>query len=208
MSDSTNDTIRTARFLRRAGAVALAGAATVGIALWPASTPDPATPAQQAAARALMRCREGDCFATLRYAAAPTCAVLMQNGGEPVFVGVGQCPGDSGFSSPVAAQRALRFLACAKRDGALDAWHAFPSPSTPGVCGVDIRMSRGQFRAWVNRLDAASSTAFVDTRRPNRPADLKRGGELVSTWEGVDPADDTDDSAGIDFSDPLDGGVP
>lgn len=207
MSD-TPGTISAARFLKRAGAVALAGAAAVGIALWPASTPDPATPAQQAAARALMRCNEGTCFATLRYAVAATCAVLLQNGGEPVFVGGGQCPGDSGFSNPVAAQRAQRFLACALRDGAIESWHAYPSPSVAGVCGVDVRMNRGQFRAWVNRLDAASTTAFVNTRRTNRPADLKRAGELVSTWEGVDPADESDDSAAIDFSDPLDGGVP
>lgn len=209
MSD-VQTTRNTSRFLRRPAIVAgLALAA--GIALWPATTPDPATPAQQAAARALMRCKPDtdDCFATLRYATAAVCAPLLQNGGETSFVGAGLCPGDSGFSTPVAAQRPLRFLQCAKRDGALDAWHAFPSPSTPAtVCGVELRLSRSQMRAWVNRLDAASSTAFVDVRRTNRPADLKRGAELVSTWEGVDPADETDDSNTIDFSDPLDGGVP
>lgn len=198
------------RYLRRVAVVTVL-AAGGGIALWPATTPDPATPAQQAAARALMRCKPGtdDCFATLRYATAGVCAALLQNGGETSFVGAGVCPGDSGFSAPVAALRPLRFLQCAKRDGALDAWHAFPSPATPAsVCGVDVRLSRAQMRAWVNRIDAASSTAFVDVRRTNRPADLKRAGELVSTWEGVDPADESDDSASIDFSDPLDGGVP
>lgn len=203
-------TLRAARFLRRAAVVAVLGAGA-GVALWPAATPDPATPAQQAAARALMRCKPGtdDCFATLRYATAAACLPLLQNGGETSYVGAGVCPGDSGFSAPAAALRPLRFLQCAKRDGALEAWHAFASPSSPAtVCGVDVRLSRAQMRAWVNRIDAASSTAFVDVRRSNRPADLKRGGELVSTWEGVDPADETDDSASIDFSDPLDGGVP
>ncbi len=202
-------TITASRFLRRAGAIALAGSVAVGVALWPANTPDPATPAQQAAARALMRCRESMCFATLRYADPAICAFLTStNGGETAAPG-GTCPGDAGHANPVAAQRAHRFLACAVRDGALDSWHAYPSPSVAGVCGVDLRMNRGQFRAWVNRLDAASSTAFVNTRRSLRPADLRRpGGGAVSTWEGVDPDDETDDSDTIDFSDPLDGGVP
>ncbi len=208
------DRLRASRFLRRIGVVALGGVATVGVALWSASQPDPATPAQRAAALALHRCRGEQCFALQRFANGPICAVLTSTrGGETVAAGgIDQCPGDAGYSLAAVpvAQRAHRFLACAFRDGAIDGWHAFPSPSSPAtVCGVEVLLSRDQLAAWVNRLDAASSTAFVNVRRSLRPADLLRpGGGAVSTWEGVDPNDETDDSASIDFSDPLDGGIP
>lgn len=211
MSDTPLSTFRKARrWLGRVGVVALAGAAGVGIALRAPADPDPATPAQQAAARAFVRCPPGQdlCLMLQRFAAPAVCAALMSdNGGEPKDPGL--CPGDAGFSAPVVAQRDRRFLDCAKREEAIETWHAFASPTTPGVCGVELRMNRPQAVAWINRLDAAQVTTLVNVRRSQRPADLlQANGDLVSVWADVDPADEADDAAAIDVTDPLDGGVP
>ncbi len=205
-------TIRATRFLKRAGVIALAGLATVGVGLRLASEPDPASPAQREAARLLIRCDGDMCFALQRFASSPAiCAALTQtNAGNTIHAAQGECPGDPGFSTPVAAQRNLRFLACAARDGAIDAWYAFNSPrNIAGVCGVEILMRRAQARAWVNRLDASTTTTLVNVRRSLRHPDLLTdGGAPASVWAGIDPNDETDDSASIDFSDPLDGGAP
>lgn len=193
-----NESLRAAlRFLRRAAVVTAFGG--VGVALWPAASPDPASPAQKAAALGLMRCAGDDCRALQRVTGVAACTALMVNGGIPTPAVA--CPGDDGFSAPPVAQRPRRLLDCAVRDGAIADYAAVWArpPGTINLCAAAITLDRGQARAWINRLDAASTTAFVDVR-PSRGSDVAG----MHTWAGGDPLDETDDAqdGGVALDDP------
>ena len=191
-------------------AVVVSGFGAVGVALWPADDLTPATLAEKQAALQKFRCPGDICEGLLLAPAGQCVALTTTSGSDPTMDGTGDCPGDSGFSLPVAGERLRRLLACARRDGALDAWVALHPPGqTTGQCGVHLLLNRQQLRAWIERLDASQSTALVSVRLADMPAALKRGAGRWHTFAGIDPTDDTDTGSGIELEDTsLDGGTP
>ena len=186
---------RALRWLLRASAITALGG--VGVVLWPANDLEPATAAEKLAARQKIRCRDDVCEALL-LAPAGQCGALVL-GIDPAAEAASSCPGDTGFSLPPSGQRLRRLLSCAVRDGAMSSWVAlYPPGQVSGQCGVHISLTRPQARAWIERLDASTSTALVSAKLADMPASLKRGGGRWHVFAGQDPMDDTDDSAGLE----------
>lgn len=197
---------RTLRWLQRAVVVTALGA--VGVVLWPDTDLDPATPAEKAAAMAKFRCRGDLCEAVLLPPNGQCTAMVGNDDRDPTATGASDCPGDAGFSvaSIPAGQRLRRLLWCGMRDGAMTSFNAQWAVTGPPACGVSLLFTRKQARAWIERLDASTSTSLVDAHRGAMPAALKRNGGRWHTWAGTPPDDDTDDSAGLD-AESVDGGV-
>lgn len=184
------------RFLRVPLVVTAFG--VVGVVLRPAGDDTLATQAQKRAALGKIRCPGGGyCFGLLSPPVGQCTALASCDGCDPNGEAQG-CPGDSGYVAPAAGARLRRLLHCAKREGALHTWHSDPViPGNP--CSVSLMFTRAEARAWVERLDAAASTAMVDEHIAGRPAHAKNGAGRTHTWAGV-PPDDTVDAL-------VDGGV-
>lgn len=168
----------------------------VGVALRPATDETAATPEQKRAALDKIQCRDGLCYGALEGPAGQCGALAACDGCEPDAAQ--GCPGDDGYTAPTTAARLRRLLHCARTRSALSSWHADPvAPGSP--CLVSLMWTRPQARAWVERLDAASSTALLSYRLADLPAGYKRDGARVHTWAGAPP--------GVDADDLADGGV-
>lgn len=194
------------RFLRIPLVVTAFG--VVGVVLRPAGDDAPATQAQKRAALQKIRCpQSGDvCYGLLSPPIGQCTALASCDGCDPDGEAQG-CPGDSGYVAPAAGARLRRLLHCAKREGALHAWHSDPViPGSP--CSVSLMWSRAEARAWVERLDADASTALVDEHVAGRPAHTKSGAGRLHVWAGVPPDDDSDGLAdgGVLDAEPIDGG--
>lgn len=203
MSDTpSQQTRRALRFVMASGVITVMG--LVGVVLRPSNDETPATAEQKAAARSKIRCQGDLCFGALE-APAGQCAALAQADGVDPDSDEG-CPGDPGHVAPVAGKRLRRLLHCARERDALTAWHA--DPVLPGqTCLVSLMWSKPKARAWVERLDAASSTALLGYRLADLPARFKRDGARVHTWAGIAPDDDAEDGTTLD-ADPLEDAGP
>lgn len=181
------------RFLRIPLVVTAMG--VVGVVLKPAGDNTPASAAEKRAALDKIRCPPNSdiCFGLLAPPAGQCAALASCDGCDPDGETQG-CPGDDGYVAPAADARLRRLLHCARREGALHAWHA--DPVLPGArCAVSLMWERPQARAWVERLDAAASTALIGERLPLRPAFARNGGGRNHTWAGQAPDDDADELA-------------
>lgn len=204
MSDTPSKTTRrTLRFLTVPLVITALGA--IGVVLRPAADETAATPEQKAAARAKIRCVGDACFGALD-APSGQCAALAEVDGLDPDAAQG-CPGDDVYVAPVAGKRLRRLLHCAREKGALSAWHADPVLAGQ-TCLVSLMWNKAQARAWVERLDAATSTALLGYRLADLPAKYRRDGGRVHTWAGVAPEDDSEDGSTLDADalDPEDGG--
>ncbi len=186
-------TRRALRFLM--APLVITGLGIVGVVLRPASDETPATIEQKAAARAKIRCAGDLCYGALEGPAGQCAALGVADGFDPDALE--GCPGDTGYVAPVAGKRLRRLLHCAREKGALSAWHADPVLAGQ-TCLVSLMWSKPQARAWVERLDAASSTALLGYRLADLPAKYKRDGARVHTWAGVAAGDDGEDGETLD----------
>jgi hypothetical protein len=168
--------------------------------LWPANDLTPATTQEKQAALAKIRCTGDLCHALLLPPTGQCAALVHQDDRDLTVTGSGDCPGDAGFSvvSIPAGQRLRRLLWCGKRDGAMESYNTNWAPAGPPNCGTILLFTRGQARAWIERLDASTSTALVSAKLADMPASLKRGGGRWHVFAGQDPTDDGDDGAGLE----------
>ena len=184
-------TLAAIRFLRIPLVVTAFG--VIGVVLRPGDDTAPATDAQKRAVLDKIRCPKGEefCFGLLAPPIGQCAAIAQCDGCDPDGE-VRGCPGDDGYVAPVAGARVRRLLHCARREGTLHAWHA--DPVLPGApCAVSLMLTRAEARAWVERLDAASSTALVDEHTVGRPAHARNADGRAHVWAGFDPANDEDE---------------
>lgn len=201
MSDNPSRATRRAlRFLMVPLVVTALG--VVGVVLRPVTDDTPATAEQKRAVLDKIQCRGDLCFGALE-APAGQCAALAEADGVDPDAAQG-CPGDDDYVAPMLSKRFRRLLHCARTKGALEAWHA--DPVLPGqTCLVSLMWTKPQARAWVERLDGATSAALIGYRLAELPAEYKRAGGRAHTWAGVDPTSDEDElvDGGVLDAEPL-----